>query len=181
MPHLVRLRDRTSWSAHLGELQGREVVYLARVPTRRSIASTVHVGTRLPAQTTTMGRVLLSGLRSEDLRGLYSDNSGRHYNGKAPARLSELLAQLTEDRANGFVVQSSGHEPAVASIAAPIRDMTDQIVAAINISVVALLTSEAELNGALKAEVLAAAAAISRDLGRKSGPLPDGVADRQTA
>jgi IclR family pca regulon transcriptional regulator len=49
MPHLIRLRDRTGWSAHLGELHGRDVVYLARVATRRSIASTVHVGTRLHA------------------------------------------------------------------------------------------------------------------------------------
>jgi DNA-binding IclR family transcriptional regulator len=182
MPHLVRLRDRTGWSAHLGELHGREVIYLARVPTRRSIASTVHVGTRLPAHATTMGRVLLSSLANEDVRELYRDNAGPQYNGKWLVRLSELLTQLDVDRANGSVVQSSGHEPGIASIAAPIRDMTGHIVAAINISVVALFTSEAELNGPLKTEVLAAAAAISRDLGLKSaGPLPEGPAERQTA
>jgi len=182
MPHLVRLRDRTGWSAHLGELHGREIVYLARVPTRRSIASTVHVGTRLPAHATTMGRVLLSGLANEDIRELYRDDASRRYNGRQHVALSELLAQLAEDRANGFVVQNSGHEPGIASIAAPIRDMTGQIVAAINISVVALFTSDAELNGPLKAEVLAAAAAISRDLGRTSAdPLSEGPEDRQTA
>jgi DNA-binding IclR family transcriptional regulator len=178
MPHLVRLRDRTGWSAHLGELHGCEVVYLARVPTRRSIASTIHVGARLPAHATTMGRVLLSGLASEEICELYRNNPGRHYSGKTPVRLPELLAQLDEDRANGFVVQSSGHEPGIASIAAAIRDMTGQIVAAINVSVVALFTSEAELNGPLKAEVLATAAAISRELGLKSaGPVAD---DRPT-
>jgi DNA-binding IclR family transcriptional regulator len=181
MPHLVRLRDRTGWSAHLGELHGRQIVYLARVPTRRSIASTVHVGTRLAAHTTTMGRVLLSGLASEDVRELYRDDASRHYNGRQQVVLSELVAQLAEDRANGFVIQNSGHEPGIASIAAPIRDVTGHIVAAINISVVALFTSDAELNGPLKSEVLTAAAAISRDLGRTSGPLPEGPEDRQTA
>jgi DNA-binding IclR family transcriptional regulator len=182
MPHLVRLRDRSGWSAHLGERHGREVVYLARVPTRRSIASTVHIGTRLPAHATTMGRVLLSGLASEDVCELYRDNPTSHYNGKGPAKLSELLAQLNEDRANGFVMQNSGYEPGIASIAAPIRDMTGQIIAAINISAVALLTSEAELNGPLKAEVLATAAAISRDLGLKSpGRVSEEPVGRQTA
>src|SRR6202012_3090897 len=73
MPHLLRLRDRTGWSAHLGELHGRDVVYLARVPTRRSIASTVHIGTRLPARFTTMGRVLLSSLPPGGVRELYRD------------------------------------------------------------------------------------------------------------
>jgi DNA-binding IclR family transcriptional regulator len=165
MPHLVRLRDRTGWSAHLGELHGRDVVYLARVATRRSIASTVHVGARLPARTTTMGRILLSGLSDDAVRELYRDERFAAGDGNAPATSAGLIGQLALDRANGFVVQNSGFEPGVDSIAAPIRDMTGDIVGAINISVVALLTSDAELNGPLKAEVLAAADAISRDLG----------------
>ncbi len=167
MPHLVRLRDRTGWSAHLGELQGRDVVYLARVPTRRSIASNIHVGTRLPARATTMGRTLLSGLDDNDIRELYRDELFGPFNVKVLATIGGLLEEIAADRANGVVVQISGYEPGVASIAAPIRDMTDRIVAAINVSAVALLTSEAELNGPLKTEVLAAAEAISRDLGRK--------------
>jgi DNA-binding IclR family transcriptional regulator len=168
MSHLVRLRDRTGWSAHLGELLGRDVVYLARVATRRSIASTVHVGTRLPARTTTMGRVLLSGLPAAEVRELYRDEPITHEGTMAPQSLAAFIDQLTTDAFNGVVVQNSGYEPGVASIAAPIRDMTGQIVAAVNISAVALLTNEAELNGPLKAEVLAAADAISRDLGHEA-------------
>ena len=165
-PHLVRLRDRTGWSAHLGELQGREVVYLARVATRRSIASTVHVGTRLPARATTMGRVLLSGLSADDVRELYRDNP---YSAEAGhGSLADLVAQLAIDREDGVVVQIAGYEPGVASVAAPIRDMSGKIIAAINISAVALLTNETDLHGPLAAEVLAIAQAISRDLGFKS-------------
>jgi DNA-binding IclR family transcriptional regulator len=68
------------------------------------------------------------------------------------------------------VVQGSGYEPGVASVAAPVRDITGRIVAAINVSAVALLTNEAELNGPLKDEVIATAAAISRDLGQQAAP-----------
>ena len=173
-PHLVRLRDRTGWSAHLGELLGRDVIYLARVATRRSIASTVHVGTRLPARTTTMGRILLSGLSSDEVIELYRDEPQSGERGKSPTTLAEFAEQIATDRVNGVVVQNSGYEPGVASIAAPIHDMTGKIVAAINISAVALLTNEAELNGTLKAEVLAAADAISRDLGHKTTSEPGG-------
>jgi DNA-binding IclR family transcriptional regulator len=168
MPHLVRLRDRTGWSGHLGELHERDVVYLARVPTRRSIASTVHVGTRLPASVTTMGRVLLSELPDGKVRELYRGASASRGAQKGTLSLAELLHQLATDAAAGVVVMPhSSYEPGVASIAAPIRDMTGRIVAAINISAVALLTSEAELQGALKNEVLAAANAISQDLGHR--------------
>jgi DNA-binding IclR family transcriptional regulator len=170
-PHLMRLRDRTGWSAHLGELHGRDVVYLARVATRRTIASIVHVGTRLPAHATTMGRVLLSGLSDQMIRELYHDDLTKPFNLAPHAGIAELIDRIAIDRANGVVVQNSGYEPGVASVAAPVRDITDRIVAAINVSAVALLTNEAELNGPLKDEVIATAAAISRDLGQQAAPI----------
>lgn len=173
MPHLVRLRDRTGWSAHLGELHGRDVIYLARVATRRSIASTVHVGTRLPARSTTMGRVLLSGLSAAQVHDLYRDEPGTGE--KSPAAFAAFIDQLAADAAAGVVVQNSGYEPGVASIAAPIRDITGHVVAAVNISAVALLTNDTELNGPLKAEVLAVADSISCDLGHQARPDTDGT------
>lgn len=178
MPHLVRLRDRTGWSAHLGELQGRDVVYLARVATRRSIASTVHVGTRLPARATTMGRILLSGLSSDEVRDLYRDQPYSSEGGQGS--LADLDAQLAVDRANGVVAQISGYEPGVASVAASVRDTSGKIIAAINISAVALLTSETDLQGPLTAEVVATAQAISRDLGFKAEGEVDGAGAAQT-
>ncbi len=162
-PHLVRLRDRTGWSAHLGELHGREVVYLARVATRRAIASTVHVGARLPAKSTTMGRIMLAQLAERDVRNLYRDDR---------AGLPALLRQLAEDRIQGSVVQNSVYEPGVASVAAPVRDMSGRVIAAINVSAVSMLTDEAELHGPLKADVIAAAEAISRDLGCRDFEMP---------
>jgi DNA-binding IclR family transcriptional regulator len=174
-PHLVRLRDRTGWSAHLGELHGRDVVYLARVATRRPIASTVHVGTRLPAHVTTMGRILLSALSERDIRELDHDDITKPFSLKPFAGIEELLERIDADRANGVVIQDAGYEPGIASVAAPVRDVTDRIVAAINVSAIALYTSDAELGGPLKAEVLAAAAAISRDLGRRVTTTAPGV------
>jgi DNA-binding IclR family transcriptional regulator len=173
LPHLERLRDRTGWSAHLGELHGCEVLYLARVPTRRPVSSTVHVGTRLPAHATSMGRVLLSGLTDDEIRQRYQEDSYQEHMGR-PLDLSPyssvaaLLKQIAEDRLNGAVVQNAVYEAGVASVAAPIRDVTNRVVGAINISAVSTLVSKAELDGPLKEEVVAAAALISRDLGRQN-------------
>jgi DNA-binding IclR family transcriptional regulator len=177
-PHLVRLRDRTGWSAHLGELHGRDVVYLTRIATRRTIASTVNVGTRLPARLTTMGRILLSGIPVGEVRELYRNEEFSRNDERAT--LDSLLEQLAEDRAAGVVVQKSGYEPGVASIAAPIRDVAGQIVAAINISTVALLTNDSELYGPLKTDVIAAAQAISRDLGHQPDAFDNAAGTRRS-
>jgi DNA-binding IclR family transcriptional regulator len=164
-PHLEHLRDVTGWSAHLGELQGRDVVYLARMATRRSVASNVQVGARLPAHATAMGRVLLAALPESEVRALYRDTLLQAYSAQTPTTIDALLAQLKVDRLNGFVLQDSGFEPGVASVAAPIRDVAGEIVAAINVSAVTILTREGELHGVLKSEILKTAEALSRDLG----------------
>ena len=177
-PHLVRLRDRTGWSAHLGELHGRDVVYLARIATRRTIASIVNVGTRLPARLTTMGRILLSGIPASEVRELYRNETFSRSDERAT--FESLLEQLAEDRAAGVVVQKSGYEPGVASIAAPVRDVAGQIVAAINISTVALLTNDSELYGPLKTDVIAAAQAISRDLGHQPNTFDNAAVSRRS-
>ena len=167
MPHLVRLRDRTGWSAHLGELQGRDVVYLARVPTRRSIASNIHVGTRLPARATTMGRILLSGLDDNDIRELYRDELFGPFNVKVLATIGGLLEEIAADRANGVVVQNSGYEPGRRQHrgADPGHDRSDRRGDQCFGGRPA--DQRSRINGPLKTEVLAAAEAISRDLGRK--------------
>lgn len=173
MPHLLRLRDRTGWSAHLGELHGSEVVYLARVATRRAIASNVHVGTRLPAHATTMGRVLLAGLSEREVRDLYDHELAMQLRSGGVA---QLIDRLAADRARGFVAQNSVYEPGVASVAAPILDVNDRTIAAVNISAVAMFTDDTELNGLLKTEVVAAAEAISREIG---GRAAEGLSARR--
>ncbi|WP_458098296.1 IclR family transcriptional regulator [Roseomonas sp. WA12] len=170
-PHLKALRDRTGWSAHLGVLEGREVVYLARLPTRRSLSSVVQVGTRLPAHATTMGRVLLASLSPDALEQLYAGAALEPRGPRTPTTLPALVAQAATDRAAGFVAHVAGYETGVASVAAPVRDVSGATVAAINLSTVALLTSEAELRGALAKEVLAAAGRISIALGFGGRPV----------
>jgi DNA-binding IclR family transcriptional regulator len=164
-PHLEHLRDVTGWSAHLGELQGRDVVYLARIATRRSVASNVQVGARLPAHATAMGRVLLAALPDSEIRALYRGRTLQSYSAQTPSTVEALLAQLNVDRSNGFVLQDSGFEAGVASVAAPIRDVAGETIAAINVSAVTILTRDGDLHGVLKTEILKAAVALSRDLG----------------
>jgi DNA-binding IclR family transcriptional regulator len=159
MPVLEALRDRTGWSAHLGVLEGAEVVYLLRAPARRGQAGIVHVGSRLPAHATAMGRVLLAHLEEAALAQLW----------QAPARrplppLGPVLRRARADRARGHVLHLGEFEQGVASIAAPLRDAAGAVVAAINVSTRIEQAPEAG-RGAARAALMDAAAAISARLG----------------
>jgi DNA-binding IclR family transcriptional regulator len=142
-PVLERLRDATGWSAHLGVLEGAEVVYLLRVAAARDRRSIVHVGSRLPAEATAMGRMLLA------------ESAGAQ--GTLPAR---LLRRARQDRARGHVLHLGEFEQGIASIAAPVRDADGRAIAAINISAALREAAEARRPALLRA-TLAAASEIS--------------------
>ncbi|HEV7266216.1 MAG TPA: IclR family transcriptional regulator [Falsiroseomonas sp.] len=157
LPVLESLRDETGWSAHLGVLEGTEVVYLLRVPARRGMRSIVHVGSRLPAASTAMGRVLLAGLEEAALADLYRG-----------ARFAALAKRARADRARGHVVHLGAFEAGVASAAAPLRDTAGRVAAAINLSAPLDEAPEGRRRAAREA-VVAAADAISRSLGWAGG------------
>lgn len=165
LPELERLRDRTDWSAHLGIRDGRHVLYMLRVPSRRGLASIVHVGSRLPAAGTTMGRVLLAALSEDDLVSLYRDETYQNAPGQTPHSLVKLVSQWRKDSASAVVIQVGSFETGIASIAAPIRDMTGNVIAAINVTQIASFDNVSGIESRVREEILAAAAAISRMLG----------------
>ena len=66
-PHLRELVQRVRESSSVSVLDGTEIVYVAREPTRRIMTVAIAVGTRFPAYATSMGRVLLAGFADAEL------------------------------------------------------------------------------------------------------------------
>jgi DNA-binding IclR family transcriptional regulator len=169
---LEALRDAVGWSAHLGILDGTDVVYLLRAPTRRGLASIVHVGSRLPAHSTSMGRVLLSQLSEAEIVSLYRGvrlGIARGH-GHGPATVADLVAQARRGAESGYVVHLGEFQQGVASVAAPLRDASGRVVAAINIASAWAREADARPDESVIRGVLDAALSISRALGFEGGP-----------
>lgn len=164
LPELERLRDETDWSAHLGIRDGRSVLYLLRVPSRMGMGSIVHVGSRLPAAATTMGRALLTDLDEASLIAIYRDEALDRAPGTTPRNMADLLAQWRRDRENDAIVQIGSFERGIASVAAPIRDMSGGVVAAINAT--RAYTTDEDIDPVIIASVRDCARRISVMLGR---------------
>jgi PcaR/PcaU/PobR family beta-ketoadipate pathway transcriptional regulator len=96
-PHLERLSIKTGESASVSVLDGRDVVYVARVATRRIMTVAISVGTRFPAYATSMGRVLLAGQSDEWLAGFITSanlTSLTPYTVTDPDKLREIVTQV---------------------------------------------------------------------------------------
>lgn len=164
-PELIALRDVTGASAHLGILDGNEVVYIAQVPSLNQLASRISVGARFPAHAMSMGRLLLSQLSDEDLAELYPEPTLPALTADTPATLADLKRRMADDRERGFVISRGAYERGIIAVAAPIRNDQDEIIAAINISGPAAALDTPTLETDVKDRVVTAAIGLSRQLG----------------
>lgn len=149
---LEALRDELDWSTHLGVLDGHHVIYLMRYPATDGLSSLVHVGSRLPASQTAMGRLLLSHKSDRDIRRLMAD--------RPPREVATVLANSQKDRQGQTVVHEGQFESGLCSVAAPVRDMSGAVVAAISAT-----KAGHGLNEVIESQTLMTAVAISKGLG----------------
>jgi IclR family pca regulon transcriptional regulator len=134
-PHMVQLVERVHESCSIAVLDGCEIVYVARVPTSVRIMSiNLGIGTRLPAFATSMGRVLLAGLRGEEVDRLLERASPlTKYTPKTIVDPTALLREIDVVRRQGWALVDQELEMGLRSIAVPIVDAKARAVAALNI------------------------------------------------
>jgi len=134
-PLLERLRGEIGFSCNLVVRDGRSIVYVAKSSAPTPFASTVHVGTRLPAHATVLGRVLLEDLTLEELRELFPEEHLESYSSNTPTTVLDLYELVQKDRERGYVLQEAFFEARVSTVAAPVRDATGRIVAALGATI----------------------------------------------
>lgn len=164
-PPLERLRSNTGLSAHLAIREGREIVHLLRVGSLQGLTSNVKIGERRPAHATPMGRVLLCELDDVTLNKLYAGATLERITPATPVTLKELKERLKADRLLGYVVSHGTYAPGGCSVAAPIRDRSGKIIAAINVVGQRNSKIDTLLETVIAGEVLSAAAEISQRMG----------------
>jgi len=133
-PHLQRLSARVGESSSVAVLDGHKIVYVARVATRSIMSVGITVGTRFPAHATSMGRVLLAALPPAELDAFLAsaDLSGSDGRPSTDAvRVRETVGQVA---AQGWASTDQELAPGLRSVAAPVRDRSGAVVAALNIS-----------------------------------------------
>jgi IclR family pca regulon transcriptional regulator len=168
LPHLEQLVERVHESSSVSVLDGDEVVYVARVPTKRIMTVSISVGTRFPAYATSMGRVLLAWRSADWLDGYLASAKLRALTPHTIADPKALLAQFAEVRERGWALVDQELEEGLRSVAAPIRDTAGQVVAAINVATNASRHRPEELVEHIVPELLVTAGLIEKDLALSS-------------
>lgn len=165
-PHMEQLVARTHESSSIAQLDGSDIVYVARVAVPKIITFAVTIGTRFPALQTSLGKVLLAELSPAELEQALSQPSR---SGIAPIWRPDAIEReraLCEVHARGWALTDEHLAYGIRSIAAPLRDGANHVIAALNVSVHAAETSIETLTGEYLPLLLQTSAAISADWAR---------------
>jgi DNA-binding IclR family transcriptional regulator len=164
---LARLVDEVGEAAHLSALRGREVLTLLTQPSPHAVSARGWIGRTVPLHCTSSGRALLLDHDRPALTELFGAGPLPPAGPNAPADVSELERRIQRARQVGYAVADEESEPGLVAIAAPVRDFTGRVVAAVNVS-----APKFRLGTRLRAtgeRVRATAAQLSDALGAPTG------------
>lgn len=166
-PVLRALCRDTGLSAHLGILDGRDIIYLSRETPNSHLVSNVRTGSRLLAHASSIGRAVLAEMGDDELTALYSGAALEQVTEKTPATLRAIVEQAHKDKAAGFAWSEGNFEAGIGSCATAVFDHTGQPVGGINVSGPENRFTDATPEGiaALRDAVVAAGRAASTELG----------------
>jgi IclR family pca regulon transcriptional regulator len=159
-PSMRAVSQRFNESCSAAILADEDVVYVARVAGARILSVGLHVGTRLPAYCTSMGRVILSGLAATDLEALLARATIRANTPKTVVDRTALAQLIARAGRDGYATVDEELELGLRSIAVPIRDRSGRIVAAINLSTQSARFTVADMEREILPELQTAAARI---------------------
>ena len=121
-PHLEALVARTGESSSMAQLDGSDIVYVARVSVPKIIALRVDIGTRFPAERTSQGKVLLAALPETEAVADLAVRAFRTH--RRTSGSAQLRRELTGSGSGGrWTTRSSPRAPPVAAPSAtePVR------------------------------------------------------------
>jgi IclR family transcriptional regulator, pca regulon regulatory protein len=170
-PHLEKLVERTHESCSIAQLDGSDIVYVARVSVPKIVTLAVQIGTRFPALPTSLGKVLLAALPPDEVARILAEPSRSGLDPVWQPDREEWEAELREVRARGWAMTDQQLAKAIRSVAAPLRDGSGRVIASINVNAHAAETSVDVLLHDHLPLLLQAAGEISVDFARReSGP-----------
>ena len=133
-PIIERMSATLHESFSVATLDGEDIVYIARASVSRVMAVDLHIGSRLPAYCTSMGRVLLAWLPSDQLEQYLSRVNLIPHTTRTVNSIEKLRLILRNIRRTGYALCDQEYEVGLRSLAVPVYSPSGRVVATLNLS-----------------------------------------------
>jgi DNA-binding IclR family transcriptional regulator len=162
-PKLRELLERTGETVQLGIVDHYSVLYVYEMESPRAIRMAAAVGGRAPLHCTAVGKVLLA-FQPADYVKQALERGLTGYTPKTVTRRDALLQMLDEVRLREHAVDDEESEGGLRAIAAPVRNQTGAVIAALGVAAPVQRMSKKVMQACVPS-VIETAAAVSARLG----------------
>lgn len=163
-PFLRRLVEETGETSHLAMLRDGEVISLANRESPRTLRTPSTVGGRSPVHCTSVGKAILAFRPDAEIEQVIRSRGLRKYTERTITKPILFKRELARVRAQGYAVDDQEFEEGLRCVAAPVRDYSGKVVAAMSVTGPALRIPKDRLTE-LAHSVKAAAADLSEAMG----------------
>lgn len=132
-PFLTELNDLTNEVVHLVVLNSCDVVYIDKIASDQSITINSSIGKVVPIHCTAVGKVLACQLHKEKVLEILAKKGMARYTKDTITEPAAFLKELEIVSGRGYALDENEHEEGIRCIAAPVKDYTGKIVAAISV------------------------------------------------
>jgi DNA-binding IclR family transcriptional regulator len=161
--HLEILRQECREAVHLAMLRDSKVVYIDKLDTPSGLSLATYVGFATDPHAAAGGKVLLAGLKDDEVKGIFKNKSLKAYNKNTITRLPALMAELDRIRKQGYAVDNEEYYEGVRCVAAPVRS-GGQVVASISVTGSIFTMTQERIEKELASRVVETASSISAEL-----------------
>ena len=133
-PYLSRIMRELDLTAHLGILDGADVVYLEKLDGHPNAQRYTQVGHRSPGFCSSIGKCLMAGMSRDELDEVLDLCDFRKYTPNTITSRRDYIRHLKEVRRQGWAMDDEEYEIGHRCVGAPIYDYRGLPVAAISAS-----------------------------------------------
>lgn len=168
-PAMEELSGSTGGTCNLAVLDGHFVLYIEKVEHRNSLVRLItHVGTRIPAHATALGKVLVGSLPESEREKWLGEHDFERMTEHTVLTADSFRKDLIEQEKRGYALDNQELHSAITGFAAPVRDHTGSVVAALSLTYLGSTVNAAEKKS-LGKQVVQAANTVSTALAIPTG------------
>lgn len=161
MPKLIELSRQLGETINLAEISGDHIIYVSRLPCKRTYFAATIIGRRLPALSTSVGRAILSTWPEAERETAIETWPLKVFTPRTVMDRDEIRQSINETTANGFSVTRDQMLLNEVAIAAPILGPDGRALAGVQCSVSAYTWDDERLHSEILPGLLDTANSIS--------------------
>jgi DNA-binding IclR family transcriptional regulator len=135
--HMSQLQRETGATVLLGVKMEHQLVHLDKREGNQMLRVFSEIGWRMPLDFGMLGILLMAYLDPNEVKTILKKHPLRRYTSFSITQIGAFLRRLEKVRKDGYIIEREEAIEGAMGVAAPIRDYTQQVIAALGLSMIA--------------------------------------------